>query len=170
MRAAIFISIALLTGWVTTSSLDTQKRLKSIEKQHADSLKKLDDATVKLANLINDANFEAQQAKTIAEISNRNLSKLDAILQSISATGEHNQLQLARIIKTLQYAANSTSLNTTTNSGSTTASEPTPPVLNAPKIDIIESHSQRMREREALNTTRALEGIREELRDNRFGQ
>lgn len=162
MKVTLFIAFALLTGWISTSSLDTQKRLKKIEAQQSATLKQMDDNLVKLANLINDANFEAQQVKVIAENNNAHLRKLTPIIGNIDAAIEDSLFQMQRIEKNIQVIEHKAPASTVTPP-IRRASSAEAPTFTPPRVDTSTSLNQRMRDQDASNAARALEGIRDEL-------
>ena len=162
MKISIFIALALLTGFISTSALDTQKRLKKIEAQQAASLKQMDDNLDTLANLINEANFEAQQAKAMAGNNNQHIRKLAPVLSNIDAATADNLIQMQRIEKAIQENQRTTRQAAL----SITPPRTTPPLapsFTAKRIDIMEGHEQRMRDKEQSASTSALQGIHNEL-------
>jgi hypothetical protein len=160
MRVALFISIALLTGWITTSSLDTQKRLKKLEAQQTTSLEKMDaslDNIVKLAKLINDTNFEAQQAKAFASNNNQQIRKLAPVIDNINAAAADNLTQMQRVTSSLQDAKDrSTSPPILAPSTPRTVPPSPPPFIPSRKIEV-------GRDLEKERELRALEGIESAL-------
>jgi hypothetical protein len=157
MRVALFISIALLTGWVTTSSLDTQNRLKSIEKQHAETLAKMDMQYVALGNLINEANFEAQQAKAFASNNNQQIRKIAPIIDNINAAAADNLTQMQRVTSSLQDAKDRTTAPPILAPSTPRTVPPTPPpFIPSRKIEV-------GRDLEKERELRALEGIESAL-------
>jgi hypothetical protein len=162
MKISIFIALALLAGFISTSALDTQKRLKKIEAQQTAALEQINDHIGKLASLINETNFEAQEATAMASNNNQHIRKLAPVLSNIDAATADNLIQMQRIEKAIQENQRATRQAAL----SITPPRTTPPVtpsFTAKRIDIMEGHEQRMRDKEQSDATGALQGIHNEL-------
>ena len=155
MRVALFISIALLTGWVTTSSLDTQKRLKAIEKQQTTALAEINKKISGLYPIAISADFEAQQAKAFASNNNDKIRDITGTVNATEKMTIDNITALHEMKKQQENLSNFVELQVIGSRPKAPPASP-PPFTPSRKIDI-------GRDLEKERELRALEGIESAL-------
>jgi hypothetical protein len=154
-----FLSLALIVGFISSSAIDTKKRLQKIEKQQSEAIAQASKNVTELRLAISAANFSANESAKYAEQANELLKITNQKLRDINFAIEQSNREIQFLEKSLEPKP---VIPLTAKQRTGALIMPPPPVIEStPKIG--ESKRELDREAEQFKTKRTMERIADEL-------